>query len=412
MDTIEKSCSNENIESPLPELLNERVGLTMLLKKSAGFTVIELLVFIAIIALLSAILIPVFSKMHFQTERSSCINNLREIGVALGQYHDDYGKYPAQPTGKYLNPTAMSKFDQTQMPFDILPAGVGDVRPGTTDVGRMRVTSTATQPGHYIVKVSTDSVTSSVTNVMTSPDNGSTWSGEMPMYNYTTATITAADMLTVPIDSQGKVNATFAPPPPNYVGENSGANLNYDRWNFVTGVDTVGMDNYGLETMYRLYLNDKKDFLRSANKLHCPSARDTERLDQMTLWNKLTPIEAKGFRYDPLLGGYNTYDVTYNYNQYNQKILDFETALGPAAAGLYIKRQLSNLHPPADTVVCFCFAHRTFGTLPDILPKFGEMDLVLWLDGSVEVMKPYNVVGASGEVQVPTCLYSRGAGIK
>ncbi|MBO4548336.1 MAG: DUF1559 domain-containing protein [Abditibacteriota bacterium] len=60
-----------------------------------GFTLIELLTVIAIIAILSAIIFPVMKSISEQTDRTACTSNLKEIGVALGMYHADNGRYPA-----------------------------------------------------------------------------------------------------------------------------------------------------------------------------------------------------------------------------------------------------------------------------------------------------------------------------
>jgi prepilin-type N-terminal cleavage/methylation domain-containing protein/prepilin-type processing-associated H-X9-DG protein len=63
--------------------------------KKAGFTLIELLVVIAIIAILAAILFPVFARARENARRSSCQSNLKQLGLGVMQYIQDYDeKYP------------------------------------------------------------------------------------------------------------------------------------------------------------------------------------------------------------------------------------------------------------------------------------------------------------------------------
>lgn len=70
------------------------------MKKRIGFTLVELLVVIAIIGILIGLLLPAIQAARSAARRSSCANNLRQIGLALQNYHTTLGRIP--PSGIYL----------------------------------------------------------------------------------------------------------------------------------------------------------------------------------------------------------------------------------------------------------------------------------------------------------------------
>ncbi len=64
--------------------------LELVLKRRSGFTVIELLIVVTIIATLSGLMLPVFSQARSSAHRTQCASNLRQIGLAWRLYADDH----------------------------------------------------------------------------------------------------------------------------------------------------------------------------------------------------------------------------------------------------------------------------------------------------------------------------------
>src|SRR5665213_1752128 len=63
---------------------------TIAKRSRSDFTLIELLVVIAIIAILAAILFPVFAKVREKARQTSCASNMKQLGLAMLQYSQDY----------------------------------------------------------------------------------------------------------------------------------------------------------------------------------------------------------------------------------------------------------------------------------------------------------------------------------
>ena len=478
----------------------------------------------AIVALLAAIIVPVFSTSGRRVNQQTCINNLHAIGVNLAQYWQDYGVYPAAPSPAYLHTT-----DPKYVPFGYLPTEPVVVPkpdpsdpPPLPDYPQPIGIYTGNEPSKYNVQIK---ITYAEGSTIDDPDQfiwsedppptRKTWYGPFsipvnpdthkpdafPLHQGLSIRFgevlghATADVWTIALDTKlppdwrqwmpaekagvfakidgGQLAGTTIFPVQTveqaedlqtYLEAENGRGyveiINTDGYRQPAVIKAVNVgartvtlfDRYPLE---QPFLNGSKvqpgyiaaeptedNFIAgnfglarllgmyglSKSLFHCPQIEATR--DVQTEANLRAATEGSGYtrniRFDTLLSGYNTYDVTYNYDQYNNAIRLFDARVG--FGSLNASRQLKNKYPPADTVVCWCYGHRP-NQSPDVDPghpeaadipsegalgkmqqgRRGDRMLVLWVDGTVAAVTPYAIRGADNMYYwVPPFLYAQG----
>lgn len=133
-----------------------------------GFTLIELLVVIAIISILAAILFPVFARARETARAAACASNMKQIGLAIAQYRQDYdGYYPFSRT--YCPPNSIGT---TVIWLPILKASRSANAPANPTTGRLATPTTrrsAIFPANRSTRHAMDRLSTGATNAATIP---------------------------------------------------------------------------------------------------------------------------------------------------------------------------------------------------------------------------------------------------
>ena len=195
-------------------------------RNSRKFTLVELIVVIAIIAILAGMLLPAVSKARESARQSCCINNTRQINLAMSQYIDDYkDTIPYVSTGSYTPPNTVSywseKFQDYIKNTDILRCptmtrtlyATSSVGHPLCDYGRnfshLSTSPSHTQPGSQVINLRDVRHPAEVLELVDSIANHATHDDTWLVYCPLCSTTTATQLKNVDVRHHGSANVTF-----------------------------------------------------------------------------------------------------------------------------------------------------------------------------------------------------------